>query len=234
MYREHRITSGRAILAAQVTGHGHPVVFLHANVCDSRMWRDQMDAAGSGNEAIAYDRRGFGKTHAEPEEFSSVADLMAVLDAVAEGRPAILVGCSQGGKVALDAVLQHPTRVRGLFLVAPSVGGAPEPVPARDQGSTRSPGGRGGCGRSRPGERDQGASLARWPPRARGEDHREGPAAVPRHERHRTPVTSGGVESRHRTCLRSPARGARPLARDLGQLRFPAVPSRKWWNRVVA
>ena len=128
MYREHRVTSGRAILAAQVTGHGHPVVFLHANVCDSRMWRDQMDAAGSGNEAIAYDRRGFGETHAEPEEFSSVADLMTVLDAVAEGRPAILVGCSQGGKIALDAVLQHPNRVKGLFLVAPSVGGAPEPV----------------------------------------------------------------------------------------------------------
>ena len=128
MYHEHRITSGRATLAAHVTGQGHPVVFLHANVCDSRMWHDQMVAAGGRNKAIAYDRRGFGETHAEPEKFSSVADLMAVVDAVAEGQPAILVGCSQGGKIALDAALQHPTRVMGLVLIAPSVGGAPEPV----------------------------------------------------------------------------------------------------------
>ena len=32
MYREHRIISGRANLAAHVTGQGHPVIFLHANV----------------------------------------------------------------------------------------------------------------------------------------------------------------------------------------------------------
>ena len=128
MYHERRITSGRATLAAHVTGQGHPVVFLHANVCDSRMWHEQMVAAGCRNKAVAYDRRGFGETHAESEKFSSVADLMAVVDAVAEGQPAILVGCSQGGKIALDAALQHPTRVMGLVLIAPSVGGAPDPV----------------------------------------------------------------------------------------------------------
>ena len=128
MHPKHQVTSGRATLTTYVTGQGRPVVFLHANVCDSRMWHDQIDAVGIDNKAIAYDRRGFGKTHADPEEFSSVADLMAVIDAVADGQPAILVGCSQGGKIALDAALQHPTRVRGLVLVAPSVGGAPEPV----------------------------------------------------------------------------------------------------------
>ncbi len=128
MYSEHRITSGRAALAAYVIGQGHPVVFLHANVCDSRMWHDQMDAVRTGNKAVAYDRRGFGGTRAEQEDFSSVADLMAVIDAVDDGQPAILVGCSQGGKIALDAALKHPSRIRGLVLVAPGVGGAPEPV----------------------------------------------------------------------------------------------------------
>lgn len=67
-------------------------------------------------------------TQAQTEDFSAVADLMAVIDAVANGQPAILVGCSQGGKIAIDAALQHPSRIRGLFLVAPGVGGAPEPV----------------------------------------------------------------------------------------------------------
>ena len=122
----HRIASGRAMLAAQTAGSGTPVVFLHASICDRRMWRSQMDAVGAGHQAITYDRRGFGETRAEPEDFSAISDLMAVIDAVANGRPALLVGCSQGGRIALDAALQHPSRVRALVLIAPSVGGAPE------------------------------------------------------------------------------------------------------------
>jgi pimeloyl-ACP methyl ester carboxylesterase len=128
MHGKQRIVSGRAVLAAQVAGQGDPIVFLHANVCDSRMWRAQLDAVSAGYRTIAYDRRGFGGTCAEKEDFSSVADLMAVIDAVADGQPAILVGCSQGGKIAIDAALQHPSRIRSLVLIAPSVGGAPEPA----------------------------------------------------------------------------------------------------------
>ncbi|SFM43553.1 alpha/beta fold hydrolase [Methylobacterium pseudosasicola] len=128
MHHEHRIASGRASLAAFRTGQGQPVIFLHANVCDSRMWRDQMKATSTSAAAIAYDRRGFGRTSAESEDFSSVADLMAVIEAMTDGQAPILIGCSQGGKIALDFILQHASRVRGLILIAPSVGGAPEPV----------------------------------------------------------------------------------------------------------
>ena len=83
-----------------------------------------MDSIGA-NKAIAYDRRGCGEARTEREDFSAVADLMAVLDATADGKPAILVGCSEGGRVALDAVLGHPSRFCGVVLVAPSVTGAP-------------------------------------------------------------------------------------------------------------
>jgi pimeloyl-ACP methyl ester carboxylesterase len=92
------------------------------------MWRAQLDAVGASNRAIAYDRRGFGETRAEKENFSSVADLMAMIDAAGNGAPAILVGCSQGGRVALDAALLHPSHVRALVLIAPAVSGAPEPI----------------------------------------------------------------------------------------------------------
>jgi pimeloyl-ACP methyl ester carboxylesterase len=128
MSSNHKIASGQARLAVNVVGDGDPVVFLHAAVCDSRMWRAQLDAVGAGNRAIAYDRRGFGETRAEKENFSSVADLMAVIDAAGNGAPAILVGCSQGGRVALDAALLHPSHVRALVLIAPAVSGAPEPI----------------------------------------------------------------------------------------------------------
>jgi pimeloyl-ACP methyl ester carboxylesterase len=119
MSSHHRITSGQARLAVTVVGDGDPVVFLHAAVCDSRMWRAQLDAVGASNKAIAYDRRGFGETRAEKEDFSAVADLMAVIDVVGDGAPTILVGCSQGGRVALDTALLHPSRVRALVLIAP-------------------------------------------------------------------------------------------------------------------
>ena len=128
MSSNHRIVSGRATLAAEVVGHGAPVVFLHANVADSRMWRAQMDGVGANNKAIAYDRRGFGETRAEKEDFSAIADLMAVIDAMANGTPVVLVGCSQGGRIALDAALRHPSSVRALVLIAPTVTGAPEAV----------------------------------------------------------------------------------------------------------
>jgi pimeloyl-ACP methyl ester carboxylesterase len=123
-----QIASGRATLAAEGVGNGDSVVFLHANVGDRRMWRAQLDALGAANKAIAYDRRGFGEARAEPEDFSAVADLMAVLNATAGGRPAILVGCSQGGRIAIDAALRHPNSVRALVLISPTVTGAPEPV----------------------------------------------------------------------------------------------------------
>jgi len=122
----HQIPSGRAMLAAETAGSGDPVVFLHAAICDRRMWQAQMRVLSSSNKVIAYDRRGFGQTHCTPEDHSAVADLMAVMDALADGKPVILVGCSQGGRVALDAALLHPDRVRGLVLIAPTVPGAPD------------------------------------------------------------------------------------------------------------
>jgi len=75
---------------------------------------------------IAYDRRGFGKSRGQPETFSHLDDLLAVLDQLDIDKAA-LVGCSQGGRIAIDFALTHPRRSAGLFLVAPAVTGAPSP-----------------------------------------------------------------------------------------------------------
>lgn len=122
----HQIKVGQAVLAAEVVGTGEPVIFLHAAICDRRMWRAQVEVMGATHQATAYDRRGFGETRAETEAHSAVADLLAVMDALAGDQPATLVACSQGGRIALDMALQHPSRVRGLALIAPTVPGAPE------------------------------------------------------------------------------------------------------------
>jgi len=123
-----RIVSGCARLATETAGRGEPVVFLHAAVFDRTMWRAQIDGLAATHSVIAYDRRGFGETVADAEDHSPVADLLAVIDACAGARPATLVACSQGGRIALDFALRHPSRTRALVLIAPSVSGAPEPA----------------------------------------------------------------------------------------------------------
>jgi len=104
-------------------------VCLHAGVTDRRLWAPQLEAFGATHRVVAYDRRGFGETRLpsprEREPFAHVDDLRAVLDALAIDR-AVLMGCSQGGRIALDMTLAHPERVRALVLVANAVTGAPE------------------------------------------------------------------------------------------------------------
>ena len=123
-----KVPSGGAVLVVYSAGPDAglpPLVFLHAGVSDSRLWAKQFETFGPQRRVIAYDRRGFGATAAVDEHFSSVDDLIAVLDALAVPR-VVLIGCSQGGRIALDATLAHPDRVAGLVLVAAAIGGAPE------------------------------------------------------------------------------------------------------------
>lgn len=120
----HEVASGSARLAVVERGAGEPIVFLHAGVADHRMWQGQLEALPAGWRGVAYDRRGFGRTRSEPEPYTMVGDLIAVLDALHIER-AVLVGCSQGGRIAIDAALAHPRRVRALVLVAAAISGAP-------------------------------------------------------------------------------------------------------------
>lgn len=127
MRKRLSISSGQANLATEVVGTGTPVIFLHASVCDSRMWEKQLIAVGVSHMAVAYDRRGFGETVYAEERHSSVEDLITVIQAVGQSQPVILVGCSQGGKIAIDLAIEHPNLVRALILFSSSVAGSPEP-----------------------------------------------------------------------------------------------------------
>ena len=104
------------------SGDGAPVVLLHAGVCDSRMWEPNRAALGDGNRLVTLDLRGFGRSPWRPGGFSHADDVCGVLDEAGIGQ-AVLVGASLGGRVALDVALEHPTRVSGLVLAAPALGG---------------------------------------------------------------------------------------------------------------
>lgn len=105
-------------------GSGTPVVLLHANTGSSRVWEYQMPPfAAAGYRMIAFDRRGWGRTEAEPgaQPGTSADDLRALLDSLGIQR-IHLVGTAGGGFVALDFAISYPERLRSL-VVANSIGG---------------------------------------------------------------------------------------------------------------
>jgi len=124
---------GGATLPGLELGEGLPVVFLHAGVCDKRMWAEQMQAAAAaGWHAVAYDRRGYGEATSADEPFNHLDDLETVLDAL-DIHAAVLVGCSMGGALAVDFALAHPGRTIGLVLIGTSITGAPWTATAEEQ-----------------------------------------------------------------------------------------------------
>ncbi|MEO1020226.1 MAG: alpha/beta hydrolase, partial [Pseudomonadota bacterium] len=123
------VRAGTAALAGERSGQGRSLICLHAGVADRRMYREQTRALSAHLDVLSYDRRGFGETRTLDERFNHVADLSSVMDA-AHIKRAIVLGCSQGGRVAIDFALAHPERVDALVLIASAVSGAPSaPMP---------------------------------------------------------------------------------------------------------
>jgi pimeloyl-ACP methyl ester carboxylesterase len=122
------VKSGTAQLAVSQYGTGQVMVFLHAGVTDKRSWQPLIgvlsETIGSFH-GVSYDRRGFGDSTFAEERHSRVGDLVAVLDACALAS-AVLIGNSQGGRIAIDTALLHAERVRALVLIGTAVSGAPE------------------------------------------------------------------------------------------------------------
>jgi pimeloyl-ACP methyl ester carboxylesterase len=122
------VQSGTAQLAVSQTGAGQALVFLHAAVADRRSWQPLIGALSEmmgSFQGVSYDRRGFGDSTFAEERHSRVGDLVAVLDAC-DLSSAVLIGNSQGGRIAIDTALLHADRVRALVLIGTAVSGAPE------------------------------------------------------------------------------------------------------------
>ena len=103
----------------QVEGQGEPLVLIHGWALDLRMWDLQARALGQRFKVIRYDRRGFAKSSGNEDLTWDAADLAALLDSVGVKRAHIL-GMSQGARVALHFVRDHPERVASLMLQSAS------------------------------------------------------------------------------------------------------------------
>lgn len=102
--------------------HSETLVMIHAGICDHRMWPEQIAHFSRRFCVLAFDMRGFGQSKMVEGEFSHTDDIRVLLDAL-NIQEAWLMGCSQGGKMAINFALLYPERVKGLLLVAPALSG---------------------------------------------------------------------------------------------------------------
>lgn len=103
-------------------GDGPVVVFLHANSATSSIWAPQLEYfAASGFRVIAMDRRGWGKSVADPntgpQPGSVPEDLDALLDMLELDR-VHLVGVAGGTFSAFDFAAWRPERLISLVASA--------------------------------------------------------------------------------------------------------------------
>ncbi|MFF7158440.1 alpha/beta fold hydrolase [Streptomyces sp. NPDC008139] len=110
-------------LSHDTAGDGPALVFLHAGVCDRRMWDPQWQPlANAGYRVIRCDLRGFGLTPAPDAPYNNADDVIALLDTLGIGQAA-LVGASYGGKTSLEIAARHPERVGAMVLLCPGMAG---------------------------------------------------------------------------------------------------------------
>ena len=94
------------------------VLLLHAGIADRRMWAPQVGVLeAAGHSVDAPDLPGYGEAALEPGEISYVDVAASRLSG-----PAAVVGCSFGGRVALELAFHRPELVERLVLVGAGLG----------------------------------------------------------------------------------------------------------------
>src|SRR5437868_14453827 len=107
--------SGNAQIYYETAGAGQPLIMIHAGVADSRQWNNEFAFFAQRMRVVRYDLRGYGKSLPVDGEFSNMGDLLALLAHLQIDQPAVIMGCSMGGGLALDVALAHPSRERALI-----------------------------------------------------------------------------------------------------------------------
>jgi pimeloyl-ACP methyl ester carboxylesterase len=104
-----------------------PILFLHGTRLTRSMWRSQVEALRDEFRVVAVDLPGHGALADRRFTLAAAADHSAAIIERVLGRPAVVVGLSLGGYVAMDLAARRPELVRGLVLS----GATAEPIGPR-------------------------------------------------------------------------------------------------------
>jgi pimeloyl-ACP methyl ester carboxylesterase len=116
----HAALAGVKLWFVDSGGTGVPVVLLHPNTGTSEVWESQIAAfAQAGYRVVAFDRRGWGKSMADPASGPQPGSIAGDLDALADHlklEAFHLIGVAGGGFAALDYAAWRPQRLRSLVI----------------------------------------------------------------------------------------------------------------------
>lgn len=117
-------------ISYDVQGSGPVVVLITGSNLDRRMWTREATWLARTHTVVRYDLRAHGQSDTATKPFSHLDDLVEVLDTL-KIEKASLVGLSAGSTIALDAALEHPSRVDRIVLSGPAPSGyVPKERPA--------------------------------------------------------------------------------------------------------
>jgi pimeloyl-ACP methyl ester carboxylesterase len=101
-------------------GQGEPILCIHGTGSSAVLWVDAAVELATRGRTIVYDRRGFARSE-RPEPYTTEVhqqtdDAAALIEALGAA-PAIVIGRSTGGEIAIDLALRYPERVRALAVL---------------------------------------------------------------------------------------------------------------------
>lgn len=111
-------------LHVEEVGSGQPVVFVQGLGYAAWAWRSQRDAVGRVARAVVMDNRGAGRSDKPPAPYSieqMADDVASVVESC--GGPAVVVGASMGGYIAMTLAVRRSELVAALVLVSTLTGG---------------------------------------------------------------------------------------------------------------
>jgi len=116
------VETGLGRVRAFVAGDGVPVVLLHGLSAGASTWVEVVDRLRPAVRVTAVDLPGHGGSSPPPRGagIAWYADAVAAAIGALGPVPAVLVGHSFGGQIALRVAQRHPDTVRALVLVGPS------------------------------------------------------------------------------------------------------------------
>jgi pimeloyl-ACP methyl ester carboxylesterase len=118
---EQRVNGIR--LYCEEHGSGAPILCIHGAGGTALTWARAIEKLAGHGRVIAYDRRGCARSdRPQPYERTSIgehAEDAAALLAARASEPAVVIGRSYGGTVAIDLARRYPDRVRALVLLEP-------------------------------------------------------------------------------------------------------------------
>jgi pimeloyl-ACP methyl ester carboxylesterase len=108
-------------------GDGRPVLLVHGNCSSAAFWEPLVRQMPGELRIVAPDLRGYGRSEAAPVDATRglrdfADDLAALLDEPTlfpHGGPVALAAHSMGCGVAMQLLVDHPTRISGMLLEAP-------------------------------------------------------------------------------------------------------------------